>query len=108
VGTLTDAHSIWMAALLGIWRLVKDYVTTPRVMGHELEIYSLTVTLRFDGGLGAWGLGGIYLTVPVIATTRVVWRSYVCVGPEVQTAPALVHAAIADPVFESGATNLSA
>jgi predicted PurR-regulated permease PerM len=84
VGALAHAHWIWMAALLGIWRLIQDYVTTPRVMGHELEIHPLMVIFALMVGWEIGGLVGIYLLVPVISVTRVIWRRYVFPGPQVQ------------------------
>ena len=36
IGFLTHAHWIWMALLLVPWRLVQDYVNSPRIMGNNL------------------------------------------------------------------------
>ena len=41
VGLATHSHWIWMALLLGLWRMIMDYGIAPRVMGHELEIHPL-------------------------------------------------------------------
>jgi predicted PurR-regulated permease PerM len=108
VGALAHAHWIWMAALLGIWRLIQDYVTTPRVMGHELEIHPLMVIFALMVGWEIGGLVGIYLLVPVIAGTRVIWRRYVFPGPQVQGAPILVSAATSDGVFQAASQNPNA
>ena len=94
VGALTHSHWIVMAVLLGIWRLIQDYVTTPRVMGHQLEIHPLMVIFALMVGWEIGGLVGIYILVPVIAATRVIWRRFVFPGPQTQTVPAPVHAAL--------------
>lgn len=94
LGALSHAHWIWMAALLGIWRLIQDYVTTPRVMGHELEIHPLMVIFALMVGWEIGGLVGIYLLVPVIAATRVIWRRYIFPGPQAQSKPVLVRASV--------------
>jgi predicted PurR-regulated permease PerM len=107
VGALTHSHWIVMAVLLGIWRLIQDYVTTPRVMGHQLEIHPLMVIFALMVGWEIGGLVGIYILVPVIAATRVIWRRFVFPGPQTQSVPALVHAALPETVFEPGAPNLS-
>jgi predicted PurR-regulated permease PerM len=107
-GGLTHCHWIVMAVLLGIWRLIQDYVTTPRVMGHQLEIHPLMVIFTVMVGWEIGGLVGIYALVPVVAGTRVIWRRFVIPGPQAQSAPALVHTAISDPVFEAGAPSLTA
>ncbi len=76
-GALAHAHWIWMLALLCLWRVVMDYGIAPRVMGHELEMHPLLAifTLMVGGALG--GIIGIYLSVPIAATLRVVYRNFV-------------------------------
>jgi predicted PurR-regulated permease PerM len=74
VGALTHSPWIWMAALLGVWRMLMDYWIAPRVMGHELEIHPLLAifTLMVGGAIG--GIVGVYLSVPLAAALRVLWR----------------------------------
>ena len=76
VGALSHSHWIWMLALLGIWRILIDYAIAPRVMGHELEIHPLLAifTLMVGGAVG--GIIGIYLSVPLVAALRVVYRRF--------------------------------
>ena len=75
-GALSHAHWIWMLALLGLWRILMDYAIAPRVMGHELEIHPLLAifTLMVGGAVG--GIVGIYLSVPLVAVLRVIYRRY--------------------------------
>jgi predicted PurR-regulated permease PerM len=76
VGVLTHSHWIWMAALLGVWRMLIDYWLAPRVLGHELELHPLLTifTLMVGGAIG--GLPGVYLSLPCVAAIRVVWRRF--------------------------------
>ena len=73
-GILCHCQWIWMAVLLGIWRMLIDYCIAPRVFGHELEIHPLLAifTLMVGGAVG--GLPGIYLSLPLVAALRVAWR----------------------------------
>lgn len=73
-GILTHSHWIWMLALLVVWRISMDYGIAPRVMGHELEIHPLLAifTLMLGGAVG--GIVGIYLSVPLVAALRVIFR----------------------------------
>lgn len=82
-GALAHTHWIWMLALLCLWRILMDYCIAPRVMGHELEMHPLLAifTLMVGGAVG--GIIGIYLSVPLAATLRVVYRNFV-------SAPSLV------------------
>lgn len=74
VGVVTQAHWIWMAALLGIWRVLIDYWIAPRVLGHELEIHPLLAIFTLMVGGAVAGLVGAYLALPIAAVIRVVWR----------------------------------
>jgi predicted PurR-regulated permease PerM len=76
VGMLTHSHWIWMAVLLGLWRLVMDYGIAPRVMGHELEIHPLLAIFTVMVGGAVGGIVGIYLSVPLVATLRVIWHRF--------------------------------
>jgi predicted PurR-regulated permease PerM len=90
VGVLTHSHWIWMAALIGLWRMLMDYWIAPGVMGHELEIHPLLAifTLMVGGAMG--GIVGIYLSVPLVAASRVVWRRSFWLKPHLERAPALL------------------
>ena len=77
IGAMTHAHWIWMAALVGVWRMLMDYWISPRVMGHELEIHPLMAIFAVMVGGAIAGIVGIYLSVPFVAVLRVLWRSKV-------------------------------
>ena len=79
-GVLTHSHWIWMLTLLVVWRMSMDYGIAPRVMGHELEIHPLLAifTLMVGGAVG--GLVGIYLSVPLVAALRVIYRRFALPG----------------------------
>jgi predicted PurR-regulated permease PerM len=82
-GAVAHAHWIWMLALLGIWRVLMDYWIAPRVMGRELEIHPLLAifTLMVGGAIG--GIIGVYLSVPLVATLRVIYRRFATPVPTV-------------------------
>jgi len=92
VGVLTNSHWIWMAVLLGIWRMAQDYYTSPRVMGHNLEIHPLMTIFAVLVGWEVGGILGIYLLVPIIAAIRAIWRWYVLPSAQPQSGPVLVTA----------------
>jgi predicted PurR-regulated permease PerM len=77
VGFLTHAHWIWMAGLVVAWRLVQDYVNSPRIMGNSLELQPLTVVFALMVGGQVGGIVGVYLSVPAAAVLRIVWLEYV-------------------------------
>ena len=74
IGSLAHAHWIWMAVLLGLWRLMMDYFIAPRVVGENLEIHPLIVIFGMMVGGAVGGIVGIYLSIPLLAVMRVIWR----------------------------------
>jgi predicted PurR-regulated permease PerM len=88
-GILTHSHWIWMAALIGVWRMLIDYWIAPAVMGHELELHPLLAIFTVMVGGAVGGIVGIYLSVPLVAALRVVWHRALFVRPHPEGAPAL-------------------
>jgi predicted PurR-regulated permease PerM len=76
VGYLSHAHWIWMAALVVAWRIVQDYVNSPRIMGNSLELQPLTVVFALMVGGQVGGIAGVFLSVPAVAVLRIVWLEY--------------------------------
>jgi predicted PurR-regulated permease PerM len=74
VGVVNQSHWLWMAALLGIWRVIQDYFVSPRIMGHQLKIHPLAGIFAVLVGAEIGGIIGIYLAVPLMASMRVIWR----------------------------------
>ena len=72
-GWLTHAHWIWMAGLLVLWRLVQNFVNSPRIMGDRLKMEPITVIFALMAGGQIGGLLGVFLSVPVVAVLRIVW-----------------------------------
>jgi len=79
VGIVSHAHWIWMAVLLGIWRLVQDYFTSPRIIGRHLDVHPLATIFAVLVGGEIGGVVGVYLAVPLMASLGVIWR--VCSRP---------------------------
>jgi predicted PurR-regulated permease PerM len=73
IGFLTHAHWIWMALILLLWRLVQDYVNSPRIMGDNLQLQPLTVLFALMVGGQVAGIAGLYLSAPAVAVLRIVW-----------------------------------
>ena len=76
VGIVHHCHWIWMILLLAVWRIVQDYVIYPRVLGQQLEIHPLAAVFAVLVGAEIGGIVGIYLSVPLVACLRVIWRMY--------------------------------
>jgi predicted PurR-regulated permease PerM len=73
VGFLTHSHWIWMAVFVAMWRLVQNFVNSPRIMGDNLELQPLAVIFALMVGGQVGGIAGVYLSVPAVAVLRIVW-----------------------------------
>ena len=68
------AHPWLLALFIMIWRLVQDYVSSPLIMGRGVELHPGLVIFGVLAGGELAGVAGMFLSVPVIASLRVVWR----------------------------------
>jgi len=69
-------HWLILLVFLATWRLLQDYVISPRVLGKSTELHPLAAIFGVLVGGEIAGLLGIYLSIPVIASLRIVWRRW--------------------------------
>src|SRR6202166_1595577 len=73
---LSFPHWLGLVVFLGIWRLIQDYVTSPRIMGHSMELHPLAAIFGVMAGGEVAGILGIFLSIPVMASLRIVFRRW--------------------------------
>ena len=75
---LVLSYSHWLVLLifLGIWRLIQDYVSSPRIMGDSMELHPLAAIFGVMAGGEVAGILGVYLSIPVMAALRIVFRRW--------------------------------
>jgi len=73
-----SGYSHWGLLLLFLlfWRLLQDYVISPRVMGGSVELHPLAALFGILAGGEIAGVLGVYLSIPVMASLRIVWRRW--------------------------------
>jgi predicted PurR-regulated permease PerM len=69
-------HWIALVVFLGIWRLLQDYVSSPRIMGRSMELHPLAAIFGVMAGGEVAGILGIFLSIPVMASLRIVFRRW--------------------------------
>ena len=75
VALFSDFAHPWLLALfIVIWRLVQDYVSSPFIMARGVELHPALVIFGVLAGGELAGVTGMFLSVPVIASIRAVWR----------------------------------
>lgn len=63
-------HVIWVVVFLALFRIVQDYVLSPRLMSRGVELHPLLVILGLLAGEEVGGIAGIFLSVPILAVVR--------------------------------------
>jgi predicted PurR-regulated permease PerM len=69
-------HVLILLLFLGAWRLIQDYVVSPRVMGDRMELHPLAAIFGVLAGGEIAGVLGVYLSIPIMASLRIVWRRW--------------------------------
>jgi len=69
-------HWLLLLVFLGAWRLVQDYLVSPRIMGRSMELHPLAAIFGVLAGGEIAGVLGVYLSIPVMASLRIVWRRW--------------------------------
>ncbi len=65
-----------LLVFLAAWRLIQDYVISPRIMGQSIELHPLAAIFGVLAGGEIAGVLGIYLSIPIMASLRIVWRRW--------------------------------
>lgn len=69
-------QAIAVVVFLGVLRIVHDYVTYPRLIGHGIHLHPLVVILAILSGAELAGVAGIFLAIPVVAVVSVSYRHW--------------------------------
>jgi len=69
-------HLFILLVFLLVWRGIQDYVTSPRLMSGSLELHPLAVLFGVLAGGEVAGVVGVFLSIPVMATLRILWHSW--------------------------------
>jgi len=65
--------AVWIVIFLLGYRLFQDYVLQPHLMSQGVELHPLWVIFGVLAGEQIGGVGGMFLSIPVLATLRVVY-----------------------------------
>jgi predicted PurR-regulated permease PerM len=75
---LLMSYPYWLGLLIFLvaWRLTQDYVISPRILGQSTELHPLAAIFGVLAGGEIAGVLGVYLSIPVMASLRIVWRRW--------------------------------
>jgi len=86
VGGVLSGHVVTVLIFLVVFRLFQDYVASPHLMGHGVELHPLLVLFGVFGGAELAGIAGTFLSVPVLALVRVLYLRVYQARQEAQAA----------------------
>ena len=66
--------ALWTVGLLGVFRIIEDYVIYPRLIRRGIPLHPLAVILAVLAGAEVLGVAGMFLAVPVVGILLVVYR----------------------------------
>ncbi len=66
-------HMLWLAIFWIVYRLFQDYMLSPHLMSAGVELHPLLVLFGVLAGEQIAGIPGMFFSVPVIATLRVIY-----------------------------------
>jgi predicted PurR-regulated permease PerM len=69
-------HWLGLIAFLAVWRGIQDYVFSPKIMGERMELHPLAAIFGVLAGGELAGVLGVYLSIPVMASLRIVWHRW--------------------------------
>jgi predicted PurR-regulated permease PerM len=67
-------HLLWIVIFLIVFRLFQDYVLSPYLLSAGTELHPLVVIFGVLAGGQIAGIAGTFLSVPVMATLRIIFR----------------------------------
>jgi predicted PurR-regulated permease PerM len=74
---VTGFHYVWALALfLVAWRIMQDYVNSPKLMQHSVKLHPFAVIIAVLAGAEIAGIIGVFLSIPVAAALQIVWRRW--------------------------------
>jgi predicted PurR-regulated permease PerM len=75
-GVSGSGHLLAIFVFLVVFRTFQDYVVSPHLMSAEMKLHPLLVIFGILAGASVAGIPGSFLSVPVLATLRIVYRQW--------------------------------
>jgi predicted PurR-regulated permease PerM len=67
-------HLLWILVFLAAFRLFQDYILSPHLLSSGTEVHPLLIIFGVLAGGQIAGIPGSFLSVPIMATLRIVYR----------------------------------
>ena len=87
VTVVSGSHILAVLGFVLAYRVLLDYVVSPRLMGQGVELHPLLLLFGVFAGAELAGIAGAFLSVPVLALVRVLYRRIRKTRLSARTAP---------------------
>ena len=87
VGLSGSHHLLPVFVFLLAFRFLQDYVVSPQLLSTGMKLHPLLVVFGVLAGGSIAGVAGCFLSVPVLATLRIVYRQLLFKAPPAVVAP---------------------
>jgi predicted PurR-regulated permease PerM len=74
VAVVSGGHVLAVVIFVLCYRVFMDYFASPHVMGQGVELHPLLILFGVFAGAEAAGIAGAFLSVPVLALVRILYR----------------------------------
>lgn len=69
--------AFWISVLFVFIQWVENNILAPKVMGDNMDLHPMTILLSIIIGGGVFGVFGMILSVPIVATVKVIGEFYI-------------------------------
>jgi predicted PurR-regulated permease PerM len=73
VTVVSGGHVLAILIFLAAYRMFQDYLLSPHLMGHGVQLHPLLVLFGVFAGAEVAGIAGTFLSVPLLALARVLY-----------------------------------
>jgi len=73
VAAIAQSHVLAILIFILAYRLFQDYILSPHLMGHGVELHPLLVLFGVFAGAEVAGIAGTFLSVPILALVRILY-----------------------------------
>jgi predicted PurR-regulated permease PerM len=70
---LSGSHALGVLIFLLAYRVFQDYILSPHLMEHGVEVHPLLVLFGVFAGAEVAGIAGTFLSVPILAMVRILF-----------------------------------
>jgi predicted PurR-regulated permease PerM len=73
VSSISHSHALGVLVFLLVYRVFQDYVLSPHLMRQGVELHPLLILFGVFAGGEVAGIAGTFLSVPILALTRILY-----------------------------------